>query len=99
MTRLAAQEHVVILQQRLVSLTGGRECCRGGARRDRTADLLHAMQALSQLSYGPTGGREATQSAHGCQGGYLGAPVPEDISHRAALPAPVRPRPGRDRPP
>ena len=26
---------------------------RGGARRDRTADLLHAMQALSQLSYGP----------------------------------------------
>jgi hypothetical protein len=25
----------------------------GGARRDRTADLLHAMQALSQLSYGP----------------------------------------------
>ena len=28
----------------------------GGARRDRTADLLHAMQALSQLSYGPTGG-------------------------------------------
>ena len=28
----------------------------GGARRDRTADLLHAMQALSQLSYSPTGG-------------------------------------------
>ena len=26
----------------------------GGARRDRTADLLHAMQVLSQLSYGPT---------------------------------------------
>src|SRR6266403_4944784 len=26
----------------------------GGARRDRTADLLHALQALSQLSYGPT---------------------------------------------
>ncbi len=26
----------------------------GGARRDRTADLLHAMQALSQLSYNPT---------------------------------------------
>ena len=25
----------------------------GGARRDRTADLLHAMQALSQLSYSP----------------------------------------------
>ena len=26
----------------------------GGARRDRTADLLRARQALSQLSYGPS---------------------------------------------
>ncbi len=25
----------------------------GGADRDRTDDLLHAMQALFQLSYGP----------------------------------------------
>ena len=25
----------------------------GGARRGRTDDLLHAMQALFQLSYGP----------------------------------------------
>ena len=25
----------------------------GGARRDRTADLLRAKQALSRLSYGP----------------------------------------------
>jgi hypothetical protein len=25
----------------------------GGARRDRTADLLNAIQALSHLSYGP----------------------------------------------
>jgi hypothetical protein len=34
----------------------------GGARRDRTADLLHAMQALSQLSYSPenSGGRVRT---------------------------------------
>jgi hypothetical protein len=30
----------------------------GGARRDRTADLLNAIQALSQLSYGP---RDAKQ--------------------------------------
>ncbi len=30
---------------------GGEE--NGGARRNRTDDLLHAMQALSQLSYGP----------------------------------------------
>jgi hypothetical protein len=36
----------------------------GGARRDRTADLLHAMQALSQLSYSPT--REARNV---CEGG------------------------------
>ena len=28
----------------------------GGARRDRTADLLRARQALSQLSYGPSPG-------------------------------------------
>ena len=28
----------------------------GGARRDRTADLLRARQALSQLSYGPVRG-------------------------------------------
>ncbi len=27
--------------------------CNGGAKRDRTADLLRARQALSQLSYGP----------------------------------------------
>ena len=27
----------------------------GGADRDRTDDLLNAIQALSQLSYGPTG--------------------------------------------
>ena len=31
-----------------------RQAENGGARRDRTDDLLHAMQALSQLSYGPT---------------------------------------------
>ena len=28
----------------------------GGAERDRTADLLTASQALSQLSYGPESG-------------------------------------------
>ena len=28
----------------------------GGAREDRTPDLLNAIQALSHLSYGPTGG-------------------------------------------
>ena len=33
--------------------TLGLDSC-GGGKRDRTADLLHAMQALSQLSYTPT---------------------------------------------
>jgi hypothetical protein len=30
----------------------------GGGTRDRTADLLHAMQALSQLSYTPGAAKE-----------------------------------------
>jgi hypothetical protein len=30
----------------------------GGDKRDRTADLLHAMQALSQLSYTPGTSKE-----------------------------------------
>src|SRR5450432_1345691 len=38
-----------------------RYCCfDGGGKRDRTADLLHAMQALSQLSYTPTKGAHYT---------------------------------------
>ena len=32
----------------------------GGDKRDRTADLLHAMQALSQLSYTPPKSRKKT---------------------------------------
>src|SRR3972149_6172306 len=31
----------------------------GGDKRDRTADLLHAMQALSQLSYTPVSRKSA----------------------------------------
>jgi hypothetical protein len=43
--------------------------CNGGARRDRTADILLAKQALSQLSYGPESsvtarGRERHGSRH-----------------------------------
>src|SRR5690606_12849020 len=34
----------------------------GGAKRDRTADLLLARQALSQLSYGPTIPQKVTLS-------------------------------------
>src|SRR5438067_9643931 len=35
----------------------------GGAERDRTADLLIANEALSQLSYGPNRGRAAPVSS------------------------------------
>ncbi len=34
----------------------------GGANRNRTDDLLNAIQALSQLSYGPTPGDAGTVS-------------------------------------
>ena len=41
----------------------------GGARRERTADLLHAMQALSQLSYGPENdARTLRQAARAVKG-------------------------------
>ena len=33
----------------------GRNLKVGGVKRDRTADLLNAIQALSQLSYNPKG--------------------------------------------
>ncbi len=39
----------------------------GGAERDRTVDLLNAIQALSQLSYGPTRERKPSKSPVGCQ--------------------------------
>ena len=35
----------------------------GGGKRDRTDDLLHAMQALSQLSYTPDAVKDYTESA------------------------------------
>src|SRR4029079_15093905 len=37
----------------------------GGGNRDRTGDLLHAMQALSQLSYTPNQGAELYQPLQG----------------------------------
>ena len=39
----------------------------GGGKRDRTADLLHAMQALSQLSYTPTKGAHYTGGVSLCK--------------------------------
>ena len=37
----------------MISTSETRQSFIGGAKRDRTADLLHAMQALYQLSYNP----------------------------------------------
>src|ERR1700730_13269225 len=63
----------------------------GGARRDRTADLLHAMQALSQLSYGPLPvpprlGRRAGQQNPDHSSGSISsllvaADVADDVGH------------------
>src|SRR5579872_6644117 len=47
-TRFATRNFAGLAQPKLAKRAKA-----GGARRDRTADLLHAMQALSQLSYGP----------------------------------------------
>ena len=43
----------------------------GGGKRDRTADLLHAMQALSQLSYTPTRNQIVLVAPPGCQSSGL----------------------------
>ncbi len=46
------------------------EAVSGGAKRDRTVDLLRARQALSQLSYGPvTGFRTGFSQFHKVIGG------------------------------
>ena len=39
----------------------------GGAKRDRTADLLNAIQALSQLSYSPEQVQIYNRAVSGCQ--------------------------------
>ena len=44
-----------VFQERPASIRHTSSSEIGGARRDRTADLLNAIQALSQLSYGPEG--------------------------------------------
>ena len=44
---------------------GNQQVPAGGARRDRTDDLLLAKQALSQLSYGPVQGSEIRDQESG----------------------------------
>ena len=48
------------MESTLTSIRGAEDASgglSGGASRDRTDDLFHAMEALSQLSYGPTRSR------------------------------------------
>ena len=46
----------------------------GGDKEDRTPDLLHAMQALSQLSYAPRDLIIIFYKAEDCQGLFSGSP-------------------------
>jgi hypothetical protein len=83
---------------------------RGGARRDRTDDLLLAKQALSQLSYGPGAGSKAremvgpgrvelpTSRLSGVRSNHLsyGPPIPGQRSPKTGMPD--RSRPGQERP-
>ncbi len=50
------------------STTRGPAAKSGGARRDRTDDLLLAKQALSQLSYGPFRNRRSVVSNQNTEG-------------------------------
>src|SRR5918995_1530569 len=60
----------------------------GGARRDRTADLLHAMQALSQLSYGPLTSQSAAAARNGMRA--ISLPRPDDqVSSSFSMPSPM----------
>ena len=68
----------------------------GGARRDRTADLLHAMQALSQLSYGPTKGGEFSVTGVGKSICIAGGPVRHAVQGLSRRKTPVLAGFGRD---
>jgi hypothetical protein len=65
----------------------------GGARRDRTADLLHAMQALSQLSYGPVSGSRPARTFRGryVKGRVLYVARPKDSSRYRQPPRGISP--------
>ena len=81
----------------------------GGGKRDRTADLLHAMQALSQLSYTPTANRKLYGAGSPLANVRRAGPAeraPRRLSSRACpivpdpnLPAPARHAPAAPAPP
>ena len=49
----SANHHKSFRKQKKALKTNGFQGFGGGDKRDRTADLLNAIQALSQLSYTP----------------------------------------------
>ncbi len=57
----------------------------GGAKGDRTPDLLHAMQALSQLSYSPGKPDVAVFISHQRFGGAKGDRTPDLLHAMQAL--------------
>jgi YggT family protein len=61
--------HASLFVHHVTAPREARRAKRGGARRDRTADLVIANDALSQLSYGPFRGR-----LDACEGGQQSAP-------------------------
>src|SRR5229473_1217867 len=86
-----AGHHASPLGHHVAAPRVARRAKRGGARRDRTADLLHAMQALSQLSYGPLdwparlGRRAVAQNPEHSSGPIssllVAADVADDVGH------------------
>ena len=55
----------------------------GGATRDRTADLLNAIQALSQLSYSPNRHDIVHDEFRRCRGTYFVRISLYDIDYRS----------------
>jgi hypothetical protein len=61
------------------------KCGLGGAERDRTADLLVANEALSQLSYSPTPDAPHTAFAGTPQSNYLSECTSKDTAAQTLL--------------
>jgi len=65
----------------------------GGAERDRTADLLNAIQALSQLSYSPASAGRCGPAAEGAGNRPARARHQEAISKKRGQPHSAQPNP------
>ena len=62
----------------------------GGAERDRTADLLIANEALSQLSYGPAKAQWAIALRNPSASEAIYGPPPDAVKEAAKLGSPQR---------